>query len=486
MIDRRLFLAGAAGAVAAPFVLRTSASAQTAPLKVRRDVMTFAPDDPFFAKYGEAVKRMHALPASDPRNWRNQALIHLNHCPHGAIDFCHWHRFYILYFEQICQTLLGDTSFTLPYWNWSAKIGQIPDPFYDLDYLNVTYWKDPSDAQSDNWGPEEVTTIGVRALQKGQGVQQKSGVFSPAAIASIQAETEFSIYTNRLETSPHNTGHVIVGGSQGHMGDGMSPLDPIFWLHHCNIDRLWAQWENAGNSTPALDYNYDGEFVNGQGKPAPASSAASLDFRALGYTYDVIAAESAVAGLAPVDKSFQAQTLLQASAVGGGVRTLGAARNQQVARVGEVTSYTVSADNLLANLFRPRTFWSTQTPQARRLAVEPGRVLARVTGVSVPNEARSVLVNVFVNAPNPSAATPYTDPHYAGTFSFFGMAGKSHAGHGDGSGYVVDITDALQTLAGAGRIESNDVKVQLVPVPVEPSAKVDAGFTVGGVEIVTS
>jgi tyrosinase len=42
---------------------------------------------------------------------------------------------------------------------------------------------------------------------------------------------------------PHGWLHVTVGGS-GHMTDvGYSAFDPIFWLHHTNVDRLLAMWQ---------------------------------------------------------------------------------------------------------------------------------------------------------------------------------------------------------------------------------------------------
>ena len=96
MIGRRGFITGAATAVAAPFVLR---QARAANLRIRRDVQSMAPNDPWFTKYGQAIQAMHDLQKSKPsdqRNWRNQALIHINHCPHSSNSFVHWHRHYIL------------------------------------------------------------------------------------------------------------------------------------------------------------------------------------------------------------------------------------------------------------------------------------------------------------------------------------------------------------------------------------------------------
>ena len=65
-----------------PMFCRTYANAATP--RVRRDVQSLSPSDPFFVEYGQAVQAMHQLPASDSRNWRNQSLIHLNRLDPGG------------------------------------------------------------------------------------------------------------------------------------------------------------------------------------------------------------------------------------------------------------------------------------------------------------------------------------------------------------------------------------------------------------------
>lgn len=53
-----------------------------------------------------------------------------------------------------------------------------------------------------------------------------------------------------LELDPHNTVHVMVGGLGGIMTDpNYAALDPLFWLHHCNIDRLWSAWLTSDKNT---------------------------------------------------------------------------------------------------------------------------------------------------------------------------------------------------------------------------------------------
>ena len=44
-----------------------------------------------------------------------------------------------------------------------------------------------------------------------------------------------------LETILHNAAHLWVGGS---MATATSPNDPVFFLHHANVDRLWARWQD--------------------------------------------------------------------------------------------------------------------------------------------------------------------------------------------------------------------------------------------------
>src|SRR5690606_27997531 len=76
--------------------------------------------------------------------------------------------------------------------------------------------------------------------------------------------TGFSNYgsvSGNLENNPHNMVHTAVGGfinkkDYGLMSDpGTAALDPIFYLHHCNIDRMWASWNADGNQNPT-DQNW--------------------------------------------------------------------------------------------------------------------------------------------------------------------------------------------------------------------------------------
>ena len=65
-------------------------------------------------------------------------------------------------------------------------------------------------------------------------------------------EGDYYIFSNFLEREPHNRGHGWIGGDMGN--PMISPNDPIFWMHHAQIDRIWSVWQtrNPGEK-PFLD-----------------------------------------------------------------------------------------------------------------------------------------------------------------------------------------------------------------------------------------
>jgi tyrosinase len=414
---------------------------------------------------------MHALPDSDPRNWRNQALLHLKYCPHGKQDFVHWHRHYISNFEMICGALTGHPEFSLPYWNWSANNGRVPNALYDLPGLNVESWKDASNASDANWNSGlAVTTDGTRGLLKGIGLQDDPRLakpFTEATIASIRRETAFSAFTNRLESEPHNNAHVIAGGNNGHMGDGLSSLDPLFWMHHCGIDRVWAQWQAAGNTTPGLTRDYVNQFVGRDGKPVKASSATALSTTALGFTYDVLASASTANQQLPV---------LSTSAFA----LIGTADGLLQIKPKVETRAKFVVPGVFKAMSSRRTFWSLEVGPKANKEQEPSRILARLSGVMPPKTRVPMIVNVFVNCPYLSPETASTDQHFAGSFSFFGMYGDGH----QHSEYLVDLTEPLAALRRNGKA-IDEIHVQFMAVAVNPQSDLVAPFAVGKVELVS-
>ncbi|KAJ3278546.1 hypothetical protein HK104_002240, partial [Borealophlyctis nickersoniae] len=98
--------------------------------------------------------------------------------------------------------------------------------------------------------------------------------YSPAEVKYILAKKDYNSFRHSLEEHPHNIMHTAIGGDMSDPrtssnGDGYIPddtdhgaaiVDPIFWLHHNNIDRLWAKWQAAN---PKLARQYSGNKLSG-------------------------------------------------------------------------------------------------------------------------------------------------------------------------------------------------------------------------------
>jgi len=93
-----------------------------------------------------------------------------------------------------------------------------------------------------------------------------------------------------LETTPHDTVHVDIGGWMGSIN--LSARDPIFYLHHANIDRLWKRWLalGGGRQDPVSDQvwmNTMFTFFDENGQQVQLSGKDILDtVGQLNYCYD--------------------------------------------------------------------------------------------------------------------------------------------------------------------------------------------------------
>lgn len=270
------------------------------PLKVRRSATDPSAADAV-EKYREAVRAMKALPDSDIRSWGSLSRIHRDFCPHHNWYFLPWHRAYLVAFESIGAELLGEPDFAVPYWDWTSY-RQLPPQFVQAQHQGV---ENPLFHSGRRMGPNDTLTavlmpFGVDAEQIfGQGniddilsadTFQLFGSFKNAA----QNDTDPSWQRRRgtgakLEREPHDYAHGGVGGDMGN--PSVSPNDPIFYLHHCNLDRLWDVWNKAGNPNEA-DTNWR-DFVFVQNFPL-ADGSASADVTVsdmevpenLGFVYD--------------------------------------------------------------------------------------------------------------------------------------------------------------------------------------------------------
>lgn len=224
----------------------------------------------------------------DPRQWDNYALTHALHCTepnpahqqvHWGWNFLPWHRGYLYFLERILADILttefdiDGTKFALPYWDWSSQHGMpntrireqagLASPFfgYDLTQQDMTEADDlgfdNSALLEGNRGPTlekpQMDPANETTPASKQHVAMTRYYMSPGYISMILAAPwdQFGgqpvidrTGQGLLEAGPHNCGHDWVGtriGKNRNMGTLRSAAsDPIFFMHHSNIDRIWS------------------------------------------------------------------------------------------------------------------------------------------------------------------------------------------------------------------------------------------------------
>ena len=182
---------------------------------------------------------------------------------HGGPVFLPWHRMYLLRMEQQLQRHSGVAEACLPYWDWAVAGGDLPP----AQQLNGALWTDAfvGTARGDvTTGPlaghvirveerdDGLWSIPPRPIQRAAGVQVTTLPQSAHVRAALGNDRydrdpwDSSVVTHRnlvegWVNGPqlHNRVHVWVGGD---MLPGTSPNDPVFFLNHCNVDRIWESW----------------------------------------------------------------------------------------------------------------------------------------------------------------------------------------------------------------------------------------------------
>jgi hypothetical protein len=257
------------------FALAGAAHAQpvAAAVRVRRNAGHMTPDDPDLAAYIRGMRAMRQR--ADTVSWGQQVFIHSGDWgQHGGWRFLPWHRAQLYWFERLIAKFSGKADFAMPYWDWQttpvlpAWFTDPKGPLYHRrrrdDLAGVDYAKSRVDSGFDTW----------------------ANLFQDS-FSTFAGEVDTA---GSVESSGHGFVHVTTGGD---MGDtSTAPKDPLFWFHHCNVDRVWATWQPMAETrhvTPEpawLDERFD-NFVDETGAKASVMTTRDvLKTEALGYRYD--------------------------------------------------------------------------------------------------------------------------------------------------------------------------------------------------------
>ena len=184
----------------------------------------------------EALAAMYALPAADPNSFATLAGFHggppTGFCRHGAPGFFTWHRAYMVAFEKALSAF--GCQVALPFWDWSSGPSTgVPAACRFPTYVNRSGATVPNPLFS---GPR---AAGGQTNRRADIDTTAFDDLATSAQAAMSATT-FSSFQNQIN-GVHGSVHVRTGGDMQSVPT--AAFDPIFYLHHANIDRLWAQWQ---------------------------------------------------------------------------------------------------------------------------------------------------------------------------------------------------------------------------------------------------
>lgn len=308
-ITRRRFVQGVA---ALPLIAGAPWSAMAGDPMIRYDIAS-EQGQQMLALYADAVARMKTLGPDDPMSWTWQWYTHFvsgattkaneiarifgsagntlasetwntcqSHSGQNKNYFLPWHRMFIYYFERIIRQVCGDTAFTLPYWDYTssdpAKRGVLPAQFLM-----------PSDPVFGSLYRPDRSTL----ANSGQPIQTYQ-VGDPMDISAAMANPSYSTvgtvtgFCASIDNSIHGRIHVLTGTSKDMGAVPYAGQDPLFFVHHASIDRMWASWNRNGNTNPNGATWANKKFVFADAGGVRASQALKSVFNEmdLGYTYD--------------------------------------------------------------------------------------------------------------------------------------------------------------------------------------------------------
>jgi len=471
-----------------------------AAVHVRQEIHSLTPEQ--ISAYRQGLALMMSRPADDPTSWLYQANIHgvpttsticavtpgppqeaWSTCQHGQFFFLAWHRMYLYYFERIVRAAVreatGDPNadFALPYWDYEdPSFHALPEPFrVPADGTNSLYVAQR--APNCNNG---MTCVSASTASTTQALSLTPYCNCPSGQPSCDGCTpglfpdetfggqfvatpmHSSGTFGELESQPHNVVHTAVGGPVGWMSYvECAGRDPIFWVHHANIDRLWQVWLNQGGRTNPLgsttwkDQKYT--FFDETGAKVELTACEILNMATqLDYQYEGV----------PVDNVVLCS---EVSATAGG------AAPEAAQKVTLATTEEKAVD-----LGSARTSVKVPVP------AEVGRQMLTLATAAAPKPLRVVLQGVELVHPGvfyqvymnlPEGATP--DPESAYFLGNLAIFGEVHEGTASGS-RSFDVSDNVRALQEMGEWKG-EVSLTFVPgnadaIPATAAAELPATF----------
>jgi tyrosinase len=168
---------------------------------------------------------------------------------HWNDKFLPFHRAFLEEFER---ELIKVGAPFLPFWDWTFESQNVTgSPILSQRYFGQ------SDGTFVINGPfhRNVYTTSKGGPLIRQYRQNSTLVFyARSLLEQTIMVPDFSEFSRRCEIGPHSIVHTALGGANGQLSRDISPEDPIFWVHHAFIDKLWVKHqETFGYNHPSQD-----------------------------------------------------------------------------------------------------------------------------------------------------------------------------------------------------------------------------------------
>ncbi|KAF1837944.1 Di-copper centre-containing protein [Decorospora gaudefroyi] len=488
------------------------------------------------------VAGIHGRPFKTWNNFPTPLVNQMGFCPHGMTLFGSWHRPYLAIYEQAWYQAVQEVIATfpshqqqrwrnaastlrMPYWDWAQEPGNnqptvptlirdqrvtvtkptgtvnIPNPLYSYSFgsslpseMGGGPWNNfPSSLRRPVANPTRSNNNEMNARFNSMRISLRDRVFAlfssksswgDASTEAIGVRTDLSGSGVDSFESVHDAIHNTAGGETGgHMYYlDVAAFDPIFWLHHTNVDRLLAMYQHIVPNTyvsngnvvrPMAQWN-QGEPKNAYTplKPFTKDSAGNYftsvdvrETRTLGYYYPETS-----------DRTYSQVARAVTNLYGAGVRSLNKRATDE------------NTGQYLGRPFKEGDYHTVVDIIADKFALEGSYTVHCFIGKPGSNSTS----NSTAPYPVSNSTAPYNngteadydpstdftqDPNYVGGYGILGamMQGGGNASEAVITKGALPLTTCLQGKEAAGELES------LAPEHVTPYLKKNFYYKVVGV-----
>jgi len=417
-------------------------------------------------------------------------------CQHATWYFPPWHRGYLAAIENILRAIIiqlnGPSDWALPYWNYlnqstSSDQSKIP-PAFTMQHLpdgsanplfvSERYGPSVAVGNGENQANDQcqwdtIYDEGSTKTRKGPG--DLTGFFYGGGKTGFVNQGGSD--TGDLEDNPHNTVHGAVGGTDNSTGQGglmafppTAALDPIFYLHHANIDRMWTAWNETGKNIDTSDPSWlagpvaqgNSQFVmplDANGTPwyyTPEDMLTTTNLKYNGTIYSYTYDDLSLTSYNNTPPTQLRRTLLERFAslnVTGNPKDIKMTNKRNYELVGASKgSVTLKGSELNTSIKLNTTAWKSVSNSLSEASFSspPDEVFLQLEGVKGGSDAN--FLSVYING------------EFVKSVSLFGLLSASMKGSAHGGAGLIfkfNITNIIDNLHLNGKIDIDSLDVQI-------------------------